>query len=124
MISETKYLKNKKLLALLSTKQLRELQGIEEEAIARFEGDIGVLCSALGFLRLGHQVGWRVLVITHSRRTVKKYEELLGIDVKELFPEEAAGAERSLGLKFAKTLTNFWRAAGGDIKVENRREIT
>lgn len=124
MISPKKHARNKRLLVKLSDKQLAELVKIENDAFARFEGDIGVICSAIGFLRLGHQVGWRALVITHSRRTVRKYEEILGINVKEFFPEEPAGSERSLGLKFANTLTNFWRAVSGDLKVEDRREIS
>lgn len=117
------YSKNKKLLVKLSEKQKRQLYDVEQEAIAQFSGDISTLMSALGFLRIGHQVGWRVLVITHNKRTIRKYEDILGINIREFFPEEALGSERSLGLKFAKKIGNFWKVVSGDIKVPEKREI-
>ena len=124
MISNQKYLKNKSLLARLTKEQSDELNEIELDAIARFDGNISTLISALGFLRLGYQVGWKVLVITHNKRTVRKYEEILRIDIKELFPDEGPGAERSLGLEVAKKIGNFWKVVSGDISVEHKREIS
>lgn len=124
MIKPAKLKRNQELLVQLTKKQSEELNEIERQAIARFEGNIGTLGSALGFLRLGYQVGWRVLVLTHNKRTVRNYEEILGISIKETFPEDAAGAERSVGLKIANSLGNFWKAVSGDIKIENKREIS
>lgn len=124
MISPTKLQRNRQLLVTLSEKQSDELNNIEREAIAKFEGSISVLTSALGYLRIGHQVGWRVLVLTHNKRTIRNYEEILGIKTKEFFPENAPGAERSIGLKMADTLGNFWKAVSGDIKIDDKREIS
>lgn len=42
-------------------------------------------------------VGWKVLVLVHIKRTIRKYEEILGIDVRELFAEEGPSAMRSIG---------------------------
>lgn len=124
MITNTKYQKNFGLLVVLTQDQSDKLNEVERDAIARFSGSISVLTSALGYLRIGHQVGWRVLVLTHNKRTIRKYEEILGIKTKEFFPENAPGAERSIGLKMADTLGNFWKAVSGDVKIDDRREIS
>ena len=124
MITPAKYKRNVQLLVILSPEQSDELNEIERGAVARFTGSISVLASALGYLRIGHQVGWRVLVLTHNKRTIRKYEEILGIKTKEFFPENAPGAERSIGLKMADALGNFWKAVSGDVKIDDRREIS
>jgi hypothetical protein len=114
---------NRSKLRLLSIDELKNLQEIELDAIARFKGSADELESALGFLRIGIQIGWRPMAIIHSKRTFKKYEEILGIDARSFFPEETPAASRSIGYKIAKTLSNFWKVVSGDIKIDNRRDI-
>ncbi len=115
--------KNLQKLATRSVDQAAELERIEKEAIANFSGSLDQLNSALGMLRMGHHFGWRALYIIHSKRTVRKYEDILSIKVRELFPEEGPSAERSLGYGIARELGNFWKAVSGDIKIEHRRKI-
>jgi predicted Rossmann-fold nucleotide-binding protein len=86
-------------------------------------GTIDELEQALGMYVLGRHVGWKVLVLVHNKRTIRKYEEILGISIREAFPEEAAASDRSLGYRFAKTLSNFWKAVSGEIPVPDRRKI-
>lgn len=100
-----------------------ELLRIEREAIANFHGIFDDLELALGVLRTGDYLGWRPLVLIHNKRTIRKIEDILGIDIREFFPPEGECAERSIGYKIAKQLTNFWKAVSGDTKIENRREI-
>jgi hypothetical protein len=114
---------NRSKLRLLSIDELKKLQENELDAIARFKGSADELESALGFLRIGIQIGWRPMAIIHSKRTFKKYEEILGIDARSFFPEETPAASRSIGYKIAKTLSNFWKVVSGDIKIDNRRDI-
>jgi hypothetical protein len=114
---------NRSKLRLLSIDELKKLQEIELDAIARFKGSADELETALGFLRIGIQIGWKPMAIIHSKRTFKKYEEILGIDARTFFPEETPAASRSIGYKIAKTLTNFWKVVSGDIKIDNRRDI-
>jgi len=116
--------KRLKRLAKLTFEQEAELIRIEREAIVNFEGYIDELEAALGVLRIGHHVGWKVLVLVHNKRTIRKYEQILGISVREFFPEEGPSAYRSLGYSFAKKIGNFWKAVSGDIKVEQRREFS
>ncbi|HEY0842981.1 hypothetical protein [Methylotenera sp.] len=115
---------NRSKLRTLSIEELLKLQDIELEAIARFNGLADELESALGFLKLGIQLGWKPLALIHSKKTFKKYEEILGIDARTFFPEDTPAASRNTGYKIAKTLTNFWKAVSGDIKIENRRDLT
>lgn len=110
-------------LAKLTPDQISQLQDIEDRAITNFSGTLDELESALGMLRMGHHFGWRVLYLIHSKKTIRKYEEILDIKIRDLFPEEGPSAERSVGLALAKKASNFWKVVSGEIKIENRRDI-
>ncbi|MEZ5559155.1 MAG: hypothetical protein R3E86_11540 [Pseudomonadales bacterium] len=114
---------NLKKLADRTPEREAMLLDIERKAFANFHGQTGELLSALGMLRLGDHFGWRPLVIMHSKRTIRKYEDILGISIREFFPEEGPSASRSRGFKVAKTFSNFWKAVSGDEKIEGRQEI-
>jgi hypothetical protein len=100
-----------------------QLIALVNDAVKRFSGGADELETAIGMLMLGDYVGWKVLVIIHNKRTIRKYEEILGINIREFFPEEGPIAERSLGYEIAKKVGNFWKAVSGDISIENRREL-
>lgn len=104
-------------------KRAEELTLIVNGAVTRFSGVFDELEKAIGMLMMGDYVGWKVLVLVHNKRTVRKYEEILGINVREFFPEEGPIAMRSLGYELAIKLGNFWKAVSGDIPIENRREL-
>lgn len=110
--------KNTNRLAPLTQEQVWELYEIERKALARFKGQLDEFEAAVGMLHLGHHFGWKPLVLIHNKRTLKKYEDILGINIRELFPEEGPSAERSLGYTIAKKLGNFWKAVSGAIKDE------
>jgi hypothetical protein len=86
-------------------------------------GSIDELEQALGMYVLGRHVGWKVLVLMHNKRTIRKYEEILDISVREEFKEEGAASMRSVGYRFAKGLSNFWKAVSGEVPVPDRRKI-
>ena len=65
-----------------------------------------------------------LLALVHSKKTFKKYEEILGIDAKSLFPEETAASQRHKGYMLTKKLANFWKAVNGEAKIENKRELS
>jgi len=108
----------------LTQAQHSRLADIEAEAVCNFTGDLNQLEAALGMLRMGPYVGWKVLYILHSKKTVRTYEEILGIRIRDEFEERGPGSYRSLGLAIADKYTNFWKVAGGDIKIPKRRDIT
>lgn len=107
-----------------SKEREQELLRIEREAVANFSGSLDELQAALGFLRFGDYYGWRVLVIVHNKRTIRKFEQILNINVKEFFVEEGSQSSRSIGLHLAKKIGNFWKVVSGDIKIEDRRIIS
>lgn len=97
------------------------------EKIARFEGDFDELESAVGMYMVGKLVGWKVLLLIHNKRTIRKYEEILGISVREEFDEEGTFADKSVALNLVKKLGSFWKAVSGELKddelKEKRREL-
>jgi len=107
----------------LSPSEAAELSRIVDSAALHYTGNVDELWGAVGMLMLGRLYGWRVLYIVHSKRTIKKYEEILGITVREFFRETGPLTERSRGYMVAQALGNFWRVVSGDLKVERRRDL-
>lgn len=110
-------------IANLNREQKHQLHEIEERTVANFHGQLDELESALGMLRLGYHFGWKVLYLIHSKRTIRKYEGILDIRVREIFPETGPGSYRSYGLILAEKFSNFWKVAGGDIKIPDRKKV-
>jgi hypothetical protein len=109
-------------LAPFDQDRAEQLHEISRKAFATFSGNFDELEAALGMLQMGDHVGWKPLVLIHNKRTVRKYEEVLGINVRAFFPEEGPSADRLLGYKIAKKLGNFWKAVSGEIKDDELKE--
>jgi hypothetical protein len=101
-----------------------------EEAVARYRvleeavrrprvGEVYLpeLESALGMYMLAHYFGWKVPYLLHSKRTIKKYEELLGLRLSEHFPELGPDADRTNAYKAIQAVSNFWKLVSGDEKL-------
>jgi len=101
-------------LAKLTPAQRTELDRIELEAIANFEGVLDELEAALGVLRMGHHMGWKVLYIIHSKATIRKYEKILDIKIRDVFPEVGPSAYRSNGYRIVQKVSNFWKFISGE----------
>jgi hypothetical protein len=89
-----------------------------DAAILNFHGQLDELESALGMYMLGRHMGWKVLYIVHSKKTVKKYEEILGIDVRDEFEAETVDSHRSNGYRLSQAFSNFWKVVSGEEKIE------
>ena len=100
------------------------MSDVVDEAIRNFRGNVDELTGALGMYMIGRHVGWRVLVLIHSKKTIIKYEDILGLKVREEFPEEGPDVDRSIGYALAKELSNFWKAVSGEQKIENKRMLS
>lgn len=114
---------SRKPMAILSEEERSDLDRIEQEAFSFYEGTFDDLEKAIGMLRLGHHTGWKPLALIHSKRTIAKYEEILGIKFREYFPPEGPSADRSFAWQYAKKLSNFWKAVSGDIPVPDRQQV-
>lgn len=110
-------------LAKLSAAKRQQLDEIEARAIVEFRGSYADLESALGMLRLGHHFGWRVMYLVHSKATVRKYEQILGIKVREVFGEDGPSSERSMGFRLSRAFSSFWKVVSGEQKIADRTTI-
>lgn len=89
-----------------------------DEAILNFHGALDELEGALGMYMLGRHFGWKVLYIVHSKKTVRKYEQILGIDVRTEFEAETPDSVRSNGYRLAQAFSNFWKVVSGEEKID------
>lgn len=105
----------------IRSEDFEKLRGIIYEAVMEFEGQADELESAIGSLFFGLFYGWRVLYVVHSKRTIRKYEAILGVQFREVLPETTAFSNQSLGFEIVEKVSNFWKAVGGPL--ENRRAI-
>jgi hypothetical protein len=121
---EARIKKNLAKLKPLSVEKLKQLQDIELKAIARFSGQLDELESALGFLRMGFQFGWKPMAIIHSKKTFRKYEQILDINARVIFPEDTPTSERSIGYALAVKLSKFWKVVSGEEPIENKRTLS
>ena len=100
-----------------------EVIKVLHKSIDNFHGYLDDLERAMGMYLLGKQMGWRVLVIIHTKRTIRKYEEILGIEIRKAFDEVGPLAPRSVGYNIVVKLSNFWKAVSGDVPVEERKRF-
>lgn len=115
---------SKSPLAKITAEQEAHLCEIEKDAFLHFNGSFDDLERAIGMLRLGHHVGWKPLVLIHSKKTISKYEEILGVRLRDIFPEEGPSHKRSVGYTIAKNISNFWKAVNGEVAVEGKKELS
>lgn len=115
--------KRKGNLPPVTPEEAQRLVEVIDNAIVRYNGIADTLEQAIGFYMIGRHVGWKVLVLMHNKRTIRKYEEILQINIREEFDEVGPDAPRSLGYSVAEKLSNFWKAVSGDEKIEGRKEL-
>lgn len=110
----------KPLRTPVATPELAEQRYRLMDQVVRRDRPSGVqideLESALGMYMLGHFFGWKVLYLIHSKRTIRKYEDILGIKITEIFEDVGPDADRTNAHKILKAATNFWKAVSGEEK--------
>jgi hypothetical protein len=97
--------------------QAHERYSFIDKAIRRIpNGKYGIdeVESAVGMYVLAHYLGWKVLYFVHSKKTIKKYEEILGVKLSEAFDEFGPDADRTNAYKIIRTVSNFWKLVSGD----------
>jgi hypothetical protein len=98
-----------------------DLEEIVKTTFATYTGDFTVFESAVGALFLGLIIGWRPLVIIHSPRTIKTYENILDIKFKDFLPDITPLSKTSRGYNVAVKLENFWHGVSGNAPVPDRK---
>lgn len=107
----------------VSPEDTQRMVKLADQGIKEFEGNFDELESAIGMYFVGRLVGWKVLVLLHNKRTIKKYEEILGIEIRKEFPEEGPFVHKSVAYEWVQKVGTFWKAVAGEVKVENRRDL-
>jgi len=100
----------------VTKEQAVERYALIERAIRQDHYQIDEMESALGMYLMGFHYGWKVLHLIHSKKTIVKYEELLGIDIRKEFPEFGLDADRTNAYKLIQSVTNFWKLVSGEKK--------
>jgi len=95
--------------------QKQAIQTADSAVQAFTKGNFGQLESALGALLVGRHFGWKPLYLIHDKKTLRRYEEILGVEFREVLAEVGPLAERSLAFRLAKKAGNFWKAVKGEI---------
>jgi hypothetical protein len=94
-------------------------QKAEREMIARaikeFSGDLTTLEGAIGAYFTGKELGWKPMLLIHEKRTIRKYEAILGVNFREAHPEEGRWAKKSIAWRASEKISNFWKAVKGEI---------
>lgn len=104
--------------------QAKQFIDVIDKACLEFSGTADELESAIGMYMIGRHYGWKVLLLVHNKNTIRKYEKILGIDVRKQFNETGPLSEFSRGYQIVQTLGNFWKAVSGDVKLgEDRRKL-
>jgi hypothetical protein len=92
-----------------------------DDRIRTFKGQLPTLESAIGAYVAGRKLGWKVLYLVHDKRTIRKYEEILGIRFRDELPADGDLASKSLAWVMASKLSNFWKAVSGELKVKDKK---
>lgn len=103
--------------------EAKAIVDLVDKAIVRFDGQVDELEQAIGFYMFGRHVGWKPLVLMHNKRTIRKYEDILGIKIRDEFDPTEPDCERSNAYRIAQKISNFWRAVSGDEKIPDRHAL-
>jgi len=93
----------------------KEKQKVLDLAIRNFHGQLPTLEAAIGTWMVGEKLGWKVLYLVHDKSTIRKYEKILGINFKEILPDETPLSIKSKAYVAVQKVSNFWKAVKGEI---------
>jgi len=97
---------------------------IFDKAIKEFRGQLPTLEAAIGAYIVGQKLGWKPLLLVHDKKTISKYEKILGISFRKELPDVGELAEKSIAWHAAQKVSNFWKAVKGEIPGIRTPEIT
>lgn len=102
----------------LAATDAKALTDLVHKVITGYRGPAGDLEAALGMLMVGRYLGWRPLYILHSKKTVNKYEAILGIEVQNHFEADGPDAHRASGYQLANSRPSFWKVVSGEDAID------
>lgn len=94
---------------------LNDLDQVITGAITCYKGDARVLESAIGALMLGQRIGRKPLLLIHGGSAVRKYQNILGVEFRDVMLEEGPLAHKSVGYGIARKIGDYWSAVRGSV---------
>ena len=97
-----------------------------QRTIENYSGDATVLGNAIGALVLGRYVGWRALRVVYSNKSYSKYQNILGIQFKDVLRERDIYSKKSLALRVLDEVGGFWdfcRSSAGPAELHGKRNL-
>lgn len=95
-----------------------EFMAICNKAYKDFKGDVREFERAVGTLYVARYIGWKPIYLIQDRKSLKKYEDYLGIKFQEVTDPAGKDADRSVAWsllqKAKEKLTNFWAVVRGE----------
>lgn len=92
----------------------KELSDHIAKRVKKFHGNVGDMESAIGCYFVGREFGWKVMLLIHDRKTIKKYETLLDVDFRKELPDVGKHADKSMAWTIVQKLSSFWKAVKGE----------
>lgn len=86
-----------------------------DKSIKDFRGQMPSLESAIGAYIVGQKIGWKPLLLIHDKKTIAKYERILGIHFRDELPEVGVLAKKSIAWVSVQKVSNYWKAVKGEI---------
>jgi hypothetical protein len=86
-----------------------------DDAIARYRGNTNELKGAIGAFMIARRLGWKPLMLMQDKRSVEKYERILGVSFREVCPDVGDLAHKSIAWHAMQKVKNFWKAVKGEI---------
>ena len=105
---------------MMTDKEVIEL--VNQKTI-KFKGQLNELEGAIGMLIVGRHFGWKVLLLIHDKKTIKKYENILGLDFRVELPDVGKHADKSVAWLAVKKIKSFWQAVKGEAPGIRSRKI-
>lgn len=94
-----------------------------DDVSSNFKGDISHLSQAIGAIMLGRLYGWRVIRIITTSKSYTRHQRVLGLDFKQVLPEETELSRKSVGYTMAKKLDKFWDVVNSKFRIETHEKM-
>ncbi len=114
--------RRKRITPLVPKDEAKLRHDFMDAVISDYRGQIDELESAIGMYMVGRHFGWKILYLVHSKRTMKKYEEILGIKASEAFEPFGPDAPSTRAFELLQHASNFWKVVSGEEKLPLDRE--
>lgn len=94
-----------------------------DEITKEFKGSLHDLEAAIGYLMVGRHFGWKPLLLIHDKQTLKKYEKILNLNIRDEIPEVGEYAYKSIAWVAVQKISSFWKAVKGEIQGIRTQQI-